>query len=124
MYPSTTVTDLHREYQQWMNELHFHEQELCIFEKHLDRYAHDPARVQSEPFRQRFSRHRAAIRLLKLGLRGSEEQLADFARAMSGMGLDSVRMDNHTGLRGELEQLRVQYAGLKNEFRRAEAEWK
>ncbi|RYY67233.1 MAG: hypothetical protein EOO12_01755 [Chitinophagaceae bacterium] len=124
MYPSTTVTDLHREYQQWMNELHFQEQELCIFEKHLDRYTSDPVQGQCETFRQRFSRHREAIALLKLGLRGREAHLADFARAMSGMGLDSVRMDNHAELRGDLERLRTQYAGLKNEFRRAEAEGK
>lgn len=127
MYPTISVRGLHLEYQLWMNELSFDKQEIALFEKQLEpivaNYTDTTVRGRAEQFQNRFIRQKEVIDELKHRLHGSEVQLAAFARDMSGMGLDSVRMDNHVKLRDEVRRFRELYTELKTEFRRFEADW-
>jgi hypothetical protein len=58
---------------------------------------------------------------LKHKLNISERQLAGFVRELSGLGLESIKMDNHPNLREEVKTFRKIYTELKNEFRKFEA---
>ena len=127
MYPTTTVRGLHLEYKLWMNELGFAKEEIGIFEKHLEplvsNYTNREMCALSEQFQNKFIRHKEVIDELKHKLHGSEVQLATFVREMSGMGIDSVKMDNHVKLRDDVRRFRELYTDLKNEFRLFEAAW-
>ncbi|RYY93975.1 MAG: hypothetical protein EOO11_18800 [Chitinophagaceae bacterium] len=111
-----------------MNELSFAKEEIRIFEKHLgallQRHRVVTVTAPAEHFQNQFIRHREVIDELRHRLHGSELQLARFARDMSGMGLESVRMDNHVKLRDEMMRFREIYTDLKSAFRRFEAETK
>lgn len=127
MYPTISVRSLHLEYKVWINELNFAKEEIGIFEKHLEllvnRNTDVLVRAKIEHFQNQFIRHREVIDELKHKLHLSEVQLANFVRDMSGMGIDSVKMDNHVKLRDEQFRFREIYAELKNDFRRFESEW-
>lgn len=126
MYPAPSVRGLHLEYHLWMNELAFAKEEIAIFEKHLEtmvRAYRDPEVLgRVAHFRNRFIRHRDLAGGLSHRLHECEKQLADFVREMSGMGIDSVRMDNHGKLREEMRGFHEIFKVLKNEFRQFEAE--
>jgi len=127
MYPTLSIRSLHLEYQLWMNELDFCKEEIRIFEKHLERLVNRNTDItvtsRIERFQNQFIRHLEVIDELKHKLHGSEVQLAGFVRSMSGMGTDSVRMDNHVKLRDDMRRFREIYTELKNDFRRFEADW-
>ncbi|RYD99841.1 MAG: hypothetical protein EOP50_04105 [Sphingobacteriales bacterium] len=127
MYPTVSVRALHLEYKLWSNELDFNKEEIGIFEKHLEpivsNYTDVDVRARVEQYQNRFIRHKEVIDELKHKLHGSEVQLATFVRDMSGMGIDSVKMDNHVKLRDDVRRFRELYGELKNEFRRFEADW-
>ncbi len=127
MYPTISVRSLHLEYKVWINELNFAKEEIAIFEKHLEilvnRNTDVLVRSKIEHFQNQFIRHCEVVDELKHKLHQSEVQLARFVQDMSGMGIDTVRMDNHVKLRDEMFRFREIYADLKNEFRRFESEW-
>jgi hypothetical protein len=76
-----------------------------------------------EQFQNKFILQKEIIDHLKHDLNGSEKQLASFASELSGMGLESIRMDNHTKLRERMATFRKLYTEMKNEFRWFEADW-
>ncbi|RYY85649.1 MAG: hypothetical protein EOO15_16495 [Chitinophagaceae bacterium] len=127
MYPTISVRSLHLEYQLWIHELNFAKEEICIFEKHLEpivcNYTIQEVRGRAEQFQNKFIRHKEVVDELKHKLHGSELQLAAFVRDMNGMGIDSVKMDNHVKLRQDVFRFRELYTELKKEFRRFEADW-
>jgi hypothetical protein len=57
---------------------------------------------------------------LKHKLNVSEKQLDGFVKELSGMGLESIKMDNHLNLRDDMKMFRQIYNELKDEFRRFE----
>lgn len=118
---------LHLEYNLWMAELNFAKEEIQIFEKHLvdlvNKYTRTEVTAQIEHFQNSFIRHKEVIDQLKHDLHGAEKQLARFVQEVSGMTLESFRMDNHGKLRDQMHTFRKLYTELKQEFRRFEAEW-
>lgn len=126
MFPTLTIPKLHLEYGSWMNELNFYKDEIIIFEKHLEEIISQPTdletRVQVEHFQNQFIRQKVIIDDLKHLLQVSERQLAAYVKKLSGMGLESIRMDNHTRLRDDMKIFREIYTELKKEFRRFEAD--
>jgi hypothetical protein len=128
MFPTTTIPKLHGEYRLWMNELNFCKEEIRIFERHLENVINnntDPATTaQVEHFQNQFIREREVIDELKHKLNISERQLAGFVRELSGLGLESIKMDNHPNLREEIKMFRKIYTELKNEFRKFDAVWR
>ncbi len=127
MIPTITIPKLHLEYRLWIAELNFSKEEITIFERHLeDMVAKNSdlvARTQVEHFQNQFIREKEVIDELKHKLNISERQLAGFVRELSGMGLESIKMDNHGNLREEMKTFRVIYGDLKEEFRRFEREY-
>jgi len=124
MFPTITIPKLHLEYRLWMNELNFCKEEIKLFEKHLEELVSKNtdlvSRTQVEHFQNQFIRQKEVIDELKHKLNISERQLAGFVRELSGMGLESIKMDNHGKLRDEIKTFRAIYQELTEEFRRFE----
>jgi hypothetical protein len=127
MFPTITIPKLHLEYQIWMNELNFYKEEIRIFESHLemiiDKLDDVVAKSKVEQFQNRFIREKEVIDELKHKLHVSERQLAFFVKEYSGLGLESIKMDNHGKLRDEMITFRKIYTELKQDFRGFEADW-
>jgi hypothetical protein len=126
MFPTTTIPKLHLEYRNWMNELSFCKEEIGIFEGHLENVVNrttvTAVRAQVEHFQNQFIRQKEVVDELKHKLHISERQLAGFVKELSGLGLESIRMDNHSKLREDVKIFRKLYTELKEEFRRFEAD--
>ena len=127
MFPTITIPKLHLEYQIWMNELNFYKEEIRIFESHLemiiDKLDDVMAKSKVEQFQNQFIREKEVIDELKHKLHVSERQLAFFVKEYSGLGLESIKMDNHGKLRDEMITFRKIYTELKQDFRGFEADW-
>ena len=125
MFPTITIPKLHSEYRLWVNELSFCKEEIGIFESHLEEIAGKNSgmavRARIEQFQNHFIREKEVIDELRHRLNVSERQLAGFVKELSGMGLESIRMDNHVNLREEMQIFRKIYKELKENFRRFEA---
>ena len=127
MVGTLPIPKLHLEYRLWIAELQFAKEEIGIFERHLEtlvnkRYLPEVT-VQVEHFQNCFIREKEVIDILKHDLHGAEVQLVSFVKQLSGMGLESIRMDNHGKLRDQMATFRKLYGELKHEFRRFEAQW-
>lgn len=127
MFPTISIPQLHLEYQLWINELNFYKEEINLFEKYLEGIitinTSKEAAVGVEHFQNQFILQKEVIDQLKHDLRVSEKQLAGFVKELSGMGLESIKMDNHSKLRERMSTYRKLYKELKDEFRQFEAEW-
>ena len=127
MVPTISIHSLHLEYQLWIRELLFYKEEIRIFENHLEdllqKNTKNDVPAQVEHFQNQFIRHKEVIDHLKHDLHVSERQLAAFTRELSGDGLESIKMDNHTRLRDEVFVFRKIYTELKHDFRRFELIW-
>lgn len=125
MFPTITIPKLHLEYSQWIAELNFDKEEISRYEKQLEnlvtRNTGSGIRAQVEHFQNQFIREKEVIDELKHKLNISERQLAGFVKELSGLGLESIKMDNHSKLREEMQIFRKIYTELKEEFRRFEA---
>ena len=126
MFPTTTIPKLHTEYRSWMSELNFCKEEICIFERHLEAVVNNTedvvVRAEVEHFQNQFIRQKEVIDELKHKLHISERLLAGFVKELSGLGLESIKMDNHCKLRDEVLIFRKLYGELKVDFRAFEAE--
>jgi hypothetical protein len=126
-YPTISVPKLHLEYLTWMNELNFYKEEIKIFESHLEKVicknSQHEVTAQVEHFQNGFIRQKEVIDHLKHDLHISEKHLTAFVRKMSGMGLSSIKMDNHTKLREQMQIFRNIYIDLKNSFRKFETQY-
>jgi hypothetical protein len=127
MLSTTTIPQLHLEHQLWINELNFYKEEIKLFEKYLTNcISSNPGRdaaVGVEHFQNQFIIQKDIIDHLKHELGVSENRLVGFVKELSGLGLDSIRMDNHTKLRERMKTFREIYSDLKKDFRRFESEW-
>ena len=127
MFPTISIQQLHLEYQLWINELNFFKEEISLFEKYLEGIitinTSKEAAVGVEHFQNQFILQKEVIAHLKHDLRVSEKQLVSFVKELSGMGLESIRMDNHTKLRERMSTYRKLYKELKQEFRQFESVW-
>lgn len=127
MFPTITIPKLHIEYRLWVNELSFYKEEIAIFEMHLEdivvKNSATEVRARIEQFQNQFIREKEVIDELRHKLNISERQLAGFVKELSGMGLESIRMDNHGNLREEMQLFRKIYQELKENFRQFEATW-
>ncbi|HUC82184.1 MAG TPA: hypothetical protein VMR70_14870 [Flavisolibacter sp.] len=125
MFPTITIPKLHLEYRQWIAELNFCKEEIGLFEHHLEAVINNAdnaaAAAHVEHFQNQFIREKEVIDELKHKLHISERQLAGFVKEISGLGLESIKMDNHPKLREEMKMFRKIYTELKNEFRKFEA---
>jgi hypothetical protein len=127
MYQTVSIRSLHLEYQLWVRELIFYKEEIKIFESHLEelvsRNTRQGVQVQIEHFQNQFICQKEVIDILKHKLNISERQLAAFVYDLSGGVIDSIRMDNHSELREEIQTFRKLYKKLKTDFRYFETEW-
>ena len=125
MFPTTTIPKLHTEYNIWMNELNFCKDEIKIFERHLEnvitRNKAIAITAQVEQFQNQFIREKEVIDELKHKLNISEKQLAGLVKELSGLGLESIKLDNHPKLRDDMHTFRKIFTELKQDFRRFEA---
>ncbi len=124
-YPTISISKLHTEYTDWMEELKFYKEEIKIFELHLQNLASkNPEKetmAQVEHFQNMFIRQCEVIDHLKHNLNVSEKQLSAFVKKMSSMGLSSIKMDNHSRLRDEMLTFRKLFTEMKTEFRKFES---
>ena len=120
MFPTVTIPKLHSEYQLWMRELTFYKEEIKIFEHRLEdvinRYNEINVAAKVEQFQNQFIREKEVIDELKHKLHCSEKQLAGFVKELSGLGLESIKMDNHPNLREEINTFRRIFIDLKDRF--------
>ena len=127
MTPTISIKSLHLEYQLWTRELIFYKEEIKIFEDHLASLIRKNTKhnfkVQVEHFQNQFILEKEVIDHLKHDLHVSEKQLAAFVHELSGMGMETVRMDNHSNLRDRIFTFRKIYRELKEEFRQFESQW-
>jgi len=127
MFPTVSIRSLHLEYQLWVRELVFYKEEIKIFEDHLEalnnKNTKNTVRAQVEHFQNQFVLQKEVIDTLKHNLNISEKQLASFVYDMSGMGLESIKMDNHPKLREDMITFRKLYKELKQDVMRFESEW-
>jgi ASC-1-like (ASCH) protein len=107
--------------------LNFYKEEIKIFERQLEQLLNknpvDEVCPRVEQFQNKFILQKEIIDHLKHDLNVSEKQLASFASELSGMGLESIKMDNHTKLRERMATFRKLYTEMKTEFRWFEADW-
>jgi hypothetical protein len=126
MFPTITIPTLHTEYRNWIAELNFCKEEIRIFERHLEAVVNNTGdvvvRAEVEHFQNQFIRQNEVIDELKHKLQISEQQLAHFVRELSGLGLESIKMDNHNKLRDDVSIFRKIYTELKEDFRAFEAD--
>lgn len=125
MFPTTTIPKLHSEYSIWMNELNFCKEEIRIFERHLENVINRNKAVeitaQVEHFQNQFIREKEVIDELKHKLNISEKQLVGLVKELSGLGLESIKLDNHPKLRDDMRVFRKIFTELKQDFRQFEA---
>ena len=76
--------------------------------------------AQVEQFQNKFIREKEVIDELKHKLHISEKQLAGFVAEISGLGMDSIKMDNHPTLREDIKTFRSIFFELKNQFKKFE----
>lgn len=126
MFPTISITQLHLEYQRWIKELNFYKEEINLFENYLVNIVRSNSNnelgVGVEHFQNQFILQKEVIDYLKHDLRVSEKQLVGFVKELSGLGLENIRMDNHTQLRERMIIFRAIYSDLKKEFRKFEGE--
>ena len=124
MFPTITIPKLHNEYQLWMRELIFYKEEIKIFERHLEdvitKNRRTPVAAQVEQFQNQFIREKEVIDELKHKLNCSEKQLAGFVKEVSGLGLESIKMDNHPTLREDMKTFRNIFNDLKTNYKKFE----
>lgn len=124
-YPTISIPQLHTEYSDWMDELTFYKEEIQIFEHHLEKISmqsrNKEKMAEVEHFQNAFICQNEVIDLLKHNLHISERQLTVFVKEMSGMGLSSIKMDNHSELRNEMQTFRKLFSELKAAFRKFES---
>ena len=127
MTPTISIRSLHMEYQLWMRELIFYKEEIKIFEHHLEmlleRNNNKEFLAETEHYQNQFILEKEVIDHLKHDLNVSERQLASFVHDLTGMGLASIKMDNHTVLRERMKTFRQIYGELKHDFRNFESQW-
>ena len=127
MVPTISIRSLHLEYQLWIRELIFYKEEIKIFENHLEallsRNTNLNMRARAEHFQNQFILQKEVIHHLTHDLNVSEKQLAAFAHELSGMGIETIKMDNHTNLRERMTTFRKIFKDVKQDFRRYESEW-
>lgn len=127
MIPTISIRSLHLEYRLWVNELNFYKEEIKIFERQLEtlviKNPLDELSAKFEQFQNKFILQKEIIDHLKHDLNISEKQLATFAQELSGTGLESIKMDNHTRLRERMATFRKLYTEMKEDFKSFEAEW-
>ena len=124
MFPTTTIPKLHDEYSQWMRELIFYKEEIKLFERNLEDVVNNNNKAVTakvEQYQNQFIREKEVIDELKHKLNISERQLAGFVKDVSGLGLPSIKMDNHPVLREEMKTFRKIYNELRQSFRKFEA---
>lgn len=124
MYPTTTIPNLHIEYRIWTNELLFYKEEIRKYERNLEKVIRkdgsEEVAKQVEHFQNNFIREKEVIDELKHKLHLSERQLVGFVKELNGLGLQSIKMDNHIKLRDDMRTFRKIYGELKTEFRKFE----
>ena len=122
MHATTTIPNLHREYQAWVNELSFYKAEIAFYERRLEDVINksQPMEVKAhvEQFQNQFICEKEVIDQLKHKLHGSEKQLAGFVKELSGLGLEGIKMDNHPKLREDMKTFRKLFGDLKNRFKK------
>jgi flavin-dependent dehydrogenase len=114
------IPKLHLEHCHWINELNFYGEELTILERHLKKrlILHSEMNDKGvQIFEQRFNKLRGLIDSLKTTLNVEEKQLISFIKEVSGLGLDSIKMDNHLTSRERMCSFREQYNKLKQDIR-------
>ena len=121
MYPITTIPKLHQEYHTWMSELNFYKEEIKRYERRLEDVINkkQPIEVKAnvEQFQNQFICEKEVIDELKHKLNVSEKQLAGFVKELSGLGLDSIKMDNHPKLREDMNVFRNLFNDMKDRFK-------
>lgn len=126
MFPTITIPKLHLEYRNWIAEMNFCKEEITRFEHYLEDIVYKTndvvVKAEVEHFQNLFIREKEVIDELKHKLNISERQLACFVKELSGLGLESKKMDNHTKLRDDMRIFRKIYTELKEDFRKFEAE--
>ena len=124
-YPTLSIPKLHTEYADWMDELTFYKEEIKIFERHLEKLTKHNYNTEMmagvEHFQNAFICQKEVIDLLKHNLHISERQLSAFVKEVCGMGLSSIKMDNHSELRTEMQTFRKLFSELKVSFRQFES---
>ncbi|MBD0277479.1 MAG: hypothetical protein ICV81_05880 [Flavisolibacter sp.] len=125
MYSTISIPQLHQEYATWIQELNYYKEEIKKFEHYLEvllkKNNKKEVAAQVEHFQNQFIRHKEVIDELKHNLGVAERQLKAFVLDVQGMGLPSIKMDNHPELRKEVQTFRKIYRELKEEFRKFEA---
>jgi hypothetical protein len=126
MFPTISIPKLHLEYKLWMNDLNFYKEEINLYERYLAdiivKNTNKETAVGVEHFQNQFIVQKNVIDYLKHDLNVSEKQLAGFAKELSGLGLDNIKMDNHTKLRERMKTFKTLYEDMKKEFREFETQ--
>jgi hypothetical protein len=126
MFPTISIPKLHLEYKLWMNDLNFYKEEINLYERYLADIIHKNTSKETavgvEHFQNQFIVQKNVIDYLKHDLNVSEKQLAGFAKELSGLGLDNIKMDNHTKLRERMKTFKTLYEDMKKEFREFETQ--
>ena len=105
-----------------MNELSFYKEEIKLYERRLEDVINktQPVEVRAnvEQLQNQFICEKEVIDELKHKLHGSEKQLAGFVKELSGLGLDSIKMDNHPKLREDMQLFRKLFNDLKDRYKK------
>ena len=115
------ISKLHVEHSQWINKLNFCSEELTILERHLKKRMNLHSKMNDKGYKHkvqhRFVQLKSLIESLKSNLYVEEKQLILFIKEVSGLGLDSIKIDNHLTSRERMCSFREQYNKLKQDIR-------
>ena len=120
------IADLHFDLRIWGNELKFVKDEIAIFEHRLEELVNKNTNkemlAELEHFQNQFIRQNEATDEMAKKVRAADAELAKFAQAHT-VATEHVRMDDHMGLREDLESYRSRYSSIKADFQRFSAKW-
>ena len=121
------LSDLHFEHKLWLNELRFATDELKIYEHYLEdlvlRKSDKEMLAQLEQYQNQFIREKEIIDILNHDIQKHEKILVEFAQKHP-KSFDSYDLEDHNGLRENLERFRKIFNELKVNFFKFMSNWK
>lgn len=115
------LSTLHNEHVEWNRRLNFYADEIVSYENRLGEIvqANNKQEVLAplEHFQNQFIRQKEVIDILKHDIGSYETKIANLARE-NNVATDRRRTDDHSSLRGRMNQFDKIFGELKDEFAR------
>jgi hypothetical protein len=125
MEQKTSFTQAHLENKLWANELSFYQEEINIFQLHLQELTKRNTSLQQSEradfFRGQLARYRDLVSQLLNEISTAEQKMAIYARGNGNQDLDAVNVGDHYLFRDKILSFKEDYARNREAFKAFEA---